>query len=481
MGSSKVYDYSTTPGSNTTAPPDGAPENMRADAYNNVLREVMANLALFLRDCPWLDFFRAYTVSKLSDSTCRIAAVDVTANTAVGRRIKITGASTVYGYILATAFTGGNTDLTVAVDDGAVVPASITKIEVSLLDLLALPDIVPTSDLCANPEFDVWRLGTTITNATAYTNTDADYCADQIVHLCDAAGNVVDISQPTSGVPTGARNMLRATVVTANKKFAFYEPFTQKDTLQYRGKAVSFQIKMFNSEATLGAVRIGLMYSTATGDAFALDPVTAWGAAGTNPTLGNSWAYCVAPVATAAALSTTAQTFKLENVLIPTNANNLAWIVLTDDTTVTAGATLNMTQAQIDAGPRCLPYRQRPLPEIEGRCRFFIRATFRRNVAPADNLNNFSDCLVINTTSAGSPGFSYDFEQMRVTPTVSTFNPRTGGSAGQIVVSDGSTDLANTRVIDASDCHARIDNTSTASGFNNRAYVAAMADARMGV
>lgn len=42
---SNLFDYSSTPASNTSAPPDGAPEDMRTNMVNDTLRQMMAAMA----------------------------------------------------------------------------------------------------------------------------------------------------------------------------------------------------------------------------------------------------------------------------------------------------------------------------------------------------------------------------------------------------------------------------------------------------
>lgn len=42
---SNAFDYSTTPASNNSTPPDGAPEDMAPSGVNNTMRQMMANIA----------------------------------------------------------------------------------------------------------------------------------------------------------------------------------------------------------------------------------------------------------------------------------------------------------------------------------------------------------------------------------------------------------------------------------------------------
>lgn len=50
-----ISDYSTTPGNNNSAPPNGAPEGMQAGQTNNVIRQIMADIK------TWYDTFASGT------------------------------------------------------------------------------------------------------------------------------------------------------------------------------------------------------------------------------------------------------------------------------------------------------------------------------------------------------------------------------------------------------------------------------------
>ena len=83
---SNLFDYSQTPGSNNSTPPDGAPEGMAPSTVNNTIRQVMANLA---------GAFKVYTAGGTADAQTvtmdpalaaysdkvRIAFIPVAANT----------------------------------------------------------------------------------------------------------------------------------------------------------------------------------------------------------------------------------------------------------------------------------------------------------------------------------------------------------------------------------------------------------------
>jgi len=488
VGNSGVFDYETDPALNNDAVPHGAPEGdtnggTSIGDLNNLVRQLMAEHALVLRDYPWLDLFRAYVVSKVSDSVARIASVDVTTLTPIGRRVKITGASTVYGWILATTFSGGHTDLTVAVDDGAVVPASITKIEVSLEteDSRAPSEDALTCNVAVNGDWEHWQLGTTFTSATAYTNGDGEYFADQFVILSDGA-DVVDITKETSVVPVGSRAAARFDIETANKKFMVFQPIEFAETVKYRGKVMSLSFPARRTGTSIDHLRAAIVYRTSTADSLVLDIVDGsnWGGAGTNPTLGNGWSFASTPV-DLATLTTSYQTFKVENVLIPTNATNIGLAVWIDDVTTTVGDFLYLGKISLHRGPRALDLAPEPPVLAIARCERFFEKTFAAEVAPVDGIGDLSNAHVVYGSTVVLLAINWRFRAVkRTTPNVLLHNPRSGGAAGQWQTSLGG-DLAAGRVSSATERGATIDNTGTFPAGQVFCYVHSTADARLGL
>jgi len=131
---SKLKDFSTTPASNNSNPPDGWPEGMAASKVNDTARENMARYREWYNDAQWIN--DGLTKTFVSGSSFKITGSDVTAKYSVGRRVEAigTGTGTIYGTITATAFA---TDTTVSVDwdsGGAISNESLT-ISYHTLDL----------------------------------------------------------------------------------------------------------------------------------------------------------------------------------------------------------------------------------------------------------------------------------------------------------------------------------------------------------
>jgi hypothetical protein len=127
---SDIKTWDTTAAGNDSTPPDGAPEGMNRTDVNNVIRENMAATKRWYDAPEFVNPVDADTVQKGSATTVEIVGVDRTALYPVDARVKIVGASTVYGFVNSSVF-GADTVVTVDVDDAADVPDTITAFEVA--------------------------------------------------------------------------------------------------------------------------------------------------------------------------------------------------------------------------------------------------------------------------------------------------------------------------------------------------------------
>lgn len=121
----KLSGYSTTPGSNNAAVPDGWPEGMLPGDVNACAREMMARLREWYDDPAWInrgDTATSYTASSISVSG------DQTSQYVAGRPIRLDGSS--YGYVTGSAYSAPNTSVAVS---GITVSATPTVMELGIL------------------------------------------------------------------------------------------------------------------------------------------------------------------------------------------------------------------------------------------------------------------------------------------------------------------------------------------------------------
>jgi len=136
---SKVSTWSATAASNNSVSPDGFPENMPPSGVNNSSREVMAQVRTERENADWFDW--GVTPTYISASSFSLVG-DVTTEWHVGRRVRLTDASTLYATILTSTYTSLTT-LTLTMDSGSV-SASLSAAELgtSSEDNDSLPDKV---------------------------------------------------------------------------------------------------------------------------------------------------------------------------------------------------------------------------------------------------------------------------------------------------------------------------------------------------
>jgi len=114
---SDIKDWSATAASNNSAAPDGFPEGMSPSSVNNSMREVMSAVRTQHEDAQWIDL--GTTGTYVSGTTFTVPG-DLTTTYDVGRRLKITDASTtLYGTITESVYTA-STLITVEFDSGTM-------------------------------------------------------------------------------------------------------------------------------------------------------------------------------------------------------------------------------------------------------------------------------------------------------------------------------------------------------------------------
>lgn len=105
----KISNYSTTPGSNNAASPDGWPEGMAPSGLNNSDREFAARVREWYEDPAWIDY--GDTIVSSTSTTVSISG-DVTGQYIVGRAIRAGQSESYVGYVTAAAYSAPNTSIT---------------------------------------------------------------------------------------------------------------------------------------------------------------------------------------------------------------------------------------------------------------------------------------------------------------------------------------------------------------------------------
>ena len=103
---SDISQWDPAAANNNATPPDGWPENMARNNVNNSARENMAATRRWYEDVEWRDY--GDTPAQTGATTFTVTG-DQTANYLVGRAIRATDSSTLYGIITASSFSSVTT------------------------------------------------------------------------------------------------------------------------------------------------------------------------------------------------------------------------------------------------------------------------------------------------------------------------------------------------------------------------------------
>ena len=126
---SNLSTWSTSAGSNNSAAPDGFPEGQTPSSLNDCSRELMAAVRTQHEDAQWIDL--GDTTTYASATTFTVTG-DVTAQYDVGRRIRATDATTLYGVITVSNYSNPTTTVTVVLDAGSL-SASLSAVSLGII------------------------------------------------------------------------------------------------------------------------------------------------------------------------------------------------------------------------------------------------------------------------------------------------------------------------------------------------------------
>lgn len=201
--------------------------------------------------------------------------------------------------------------------------------------------------------------------------TDNSYILDRWRLLLEAA-SAAAAAQEASDLPTdGSKRGCRLTVGSGeDNKFGIFQVLEFADCADLRGKSVSVQAKL-KATAGITDVRMAVLEFTGTADSVSGDPISAWNAAATNPTLAANWAYLGTP----ANLSPTTSwaTYRVEGLTVGASANNLAVLIWCDDETTTVTTDiLRITDVQLEEGAVCTNVERRRYAEELYDCQWWL-------------------------------------------------------------------------------------------------------------
>lgn len=219
------------------------------------------------------------------------------------------------------------------------------------------------------------------------TPTDAAYqLADRWKNLTSGSGGQTYYNTKNATPNLGAYfpgtgispNSLVMFAATTGGKFGAIQWLESADSLHLRSQTVSLQCKMgYGGANSIADVRIAVVYWTGTADTITSDPISAWGVAGTNPTLVASMGYANTPTNSTTGImvpsATTGATYKVEGISVPANVTNVGVMFWVDDTVQTTNDAIWITDIQLELGSICTAFERRPYAEELALCQRYYR------------------------------------------------------------------------------------------------------------
>lgn len=316
-------------------------------------------------------------------------------------------------------------NVTVASGATTIVNANIVdkRVATQFLPHAQITDSLSRQSLI-NGNFDVWQRNTTFT-----TPNDDTYGPDRWNFLTDTNSSWT-FSRSTTVPSTKSTYSLKAVNVTANRQCGIVQLIENIEATKLIGQyaSLSFQAKT-SGGLVISNLRATVLAWTSTADSMTSDVVATWAGAGTDPTFAANYTKEIAGFNLA--LTTSWQTFKVENIYLDTaSTNNLAVVIWVDDTTITATDEFYITQIQLNVGDVALPFQAKSFDEELAKCQRFYQKSFEIAVTPATNTGSFLGAAIANSLGASTNSRMHVQHKvtMRGAPAVTTFNPSAANS-----------------------------------------------------
>lgn len=417
---SEIQDWDVAAANNNSAAPDGWPEGMVYSSVNNTGREGMAVLARHYKD----------TNGSLSSGGSS-NAYTLTPN----RTISSYSTGLEFAFKANHANTGAVTLNVSSLGAKSIKNADGSDLKPSQIPLNGICRVVYdgtqfqlaniTPSLIGNKNLLINGDGVICQRALSSINDDT-YSFDRWIVLSDGNG-IVTPSQETSDLPAGARSGMKLTVDIANKKFGLLQIVEGKNCKHIINSVASLSAQAKSSG--LSNLRVAILSWTGTEDSVTSDVVSAWNAAGSNPTLATNWTYENTPANIS--LSTSwASTYQALNTSIDTaSTKQVAVFLWVDDTDAAISDYLIITEAQLEKGAVATEFEYRAKPVEQTLCERYCEKSYSDGDYAGDVASAGSLYFTIAGAITNAPIGSVSFKtKKRTTPTVTIYSPVTGAA-----------------------------------------------------
>lgn len=263
-----------------------------------------------------------------------------------------------------------------------------------------------------------WLAGTTFNDLT-----DDSYAGALWNILNDSGSFAAPDVAGVAGGGTDPFTRYMALTLDATAQIGICQFLTAQQTRALRGQVVSLSADLWGTG--ISNVRMAVAYWTGTGDAVTSDMVGTWAAG--SPTLAANWAYIGTPADIAISTSRTRKA--VQNLTVPTNANNLAVFIWLPAQEVSTDV-LNVARVKLEPGAAATEFVARDPGEELRLISHFYTKSYAVGVAPGTNtLVNMAMAEAYSTSLASTNNAEFPVA-MRTTPTITIYS--TAGTAGKI-------------------------------------------------
>jgi len=211
--------------------------------------------------------------------------------------------------------------------------------------------------------------------------------------------------------------------ITNSGKFHVVQILEGVNSVPLRGKTITFQLKMKASSSKTIRMAVLELQNAGTMDTIPGTLVTAFGADGTDPTLGSNVAIITG--AESKSVTTSWQSFSV-TVTVPTNSKNII-CAFWSNADFSANDTLSVAEAGLFISSIVQAWTQRPTQQELALCQRYYFKTFAIDTAPAQNIGANTEEFHAPAPVAGANTQRMSKLQFPVVmfkvPTLTTYNP----------------------------------------------------------
>lgn len=266
---------------------------------------------------------------------------------------------------------------------------------------------------------------------------DDVYCVDRWYGLTQTANGAVAVqTDQENGSPFNIR--LTQSQATP-QRIGLAQIVESADCRDMRGVSVALSARLRCSAAA--TIRYAIIEWTGTADAVTSDVVNNW--ASSTYTTGNFFAAAGLSNPIVGSILLAANTWTQMTDLVGTLSASLnnAIVLFWTEAAQAQNVTLDISQAQLECGAGRTAFERRARQVELALCQRYYEKSFDYSVAPTQASNNYSGCLVClvgGTSFVGNAVLAGRFKiEKRVTPTITAYNPRAGGTSNCMTDSAG--------------------------------------------